>query len=186
LLRHRCGRHCTPSHLRGARWRLRGARRLSCRLPGGGRSRAHPRCRLFRRLCGSERGGEGSHLSGGTRPPSLSSSSSSDDDDDDEYSEVPGEESPCCSRSRNSSLLRSRRSRRRMLRSFLRATRSCSRRCAARTRARARGLGESDRAAFTTLICKEQARPQNTSMSREPAEHGEAEVHSPMGRLGAW
>jgi hypothetical protein len=39
-------------------------------------------------------GGEGSHLSGGARPPSLSSSSSSSDD---EYSEVPGEESPCCS-----------------------------------------------------------------------------------------
>jgi hypothetical protein len=40
-------------------------------------------------------GGAGSHLSGRARPPSLSSSSSSDD----EYSEVAGEESPCCSRS---------------------------------------------------------------------------------------
>jgi hypothetical protein len=40
-------------------------------------------------------GGEGSHLSGRVRPPSLSSSSSSDD----EYSEVAGEESPSCSRS---------------------------------------------------------------------------------------
>jgi hypothetical protein len=49
-------------------------------------------------------GGEGSHLSGGVRLPSLSSSSLPDD----EYSLVPGEESPCCSRSRNSSLLRSR------------------------------------------------------------------------------
>jgi hypothetical protein len=76
-----------------------------------------------------DEGGEGSHLSGGARPPSLSFSSSSSDD---EYSEVPGEESPCCSRSRNSSILRSQRSRRRMLRSFLRAALSCSRRCAAR------------------------------------------------------
>jgi hypothetical protein len=80
-------------------------------------------------------GGEGSHLSGGARHPSLSSSSSSSDD---EYSEVLGEESPCCSRNQNSSLLCSRRSRRRMLRSFLRAARSCSRCCAARSRARAR------------------------------------------------
>jgi hypothetical protein len=128
-------------------------------------------------------GGEGSHLSGGARPPSLSSSSSSSND---EYSEVPGEESPCCSRSRNSSLLHSRRSRRRMLRSFLRAARSCSPRCSPRAHARARGVGGSDRAAFMALICKEQARPQNTPISREPAEQGEAEVHSPMGRPGAW
>jgi hypothetical protein len=78
-------------------------------------------------------GGEGSHLSGGACPPSLSSSSSSDD----EYSEVAGEESPSYSRSRNSSLLCSRRSRRRILFSFLRAARSCSRCCAAR----ALGLG---------------------------------------------
>jgi hypothetical protein len=53
-------------------------------------------------------GGEGSHLSGRVCPPSLSTSSSSDD----EYSEVAGEESPYCSRSRNSSLLCSQRSRR--------------------------------------------------------------------------
>jgi transposase InsO family protein len=51
---------------------------------------------------------------------------------DDDYSSILGEESPCCSRSRNSSLLCSRCSRRRMLHSFLRAARSCSRRCAAR------------------------------------------------------
>jgi hypothetical protein len=37
-------------------------------------------------------GGEGSHLSGGARPPSLSSSSPSSPDD--KYSEVLGEESP--------------------------------------------------------------------------------------------
>jgi hypothetical protein len=123
-------------------------------------------------------GGEGSHLSGGAQPPSLSSSSSSPDD---EYSSVPGEESPCCSRSWNSSLLRSRRSRRRMLRSLLRVARSCSRRCAARACARARGVGGSDRATFTALICKEQAKLQNTSTSREPTEQGEAEVHSPTG-----
>jgi hypothetical protein len=53
-------------------------------------------------------GGAGSHLSGGL-PPSLSSSSSSPDD---EYSDVAGGESPCCSRSQNSSLLCFRRSRR--------------------------------------------------------------------------
>jgi hypothetical protein len=123
-------------------------------------------------------GGEGSHLSGGARPPSLSSSSSSPDD---EYSSVPGEESPCCSRNRNSSLLRSRCSRRRMLRSLLRAARSCSRRCAARACARDRGVGASDRVAFTALICKEQAKLQNTLISREPAEQGKAGVHSPTG-----
>jgi hypothetical protein len=96
-------------------------------------------------------GGEGSHLSGGARPPSLSSSSSSPDD---EYSEVPGEESLCCSCNRNSSLLCSRRARRRMLCSFLRAARSCSRRCVAHARARAQGVGGSDRAAFTVITCK--------------------------------
>jgi hypothetical protein len=74
-------------------------------------------------------GGEGSHLPRGARPPSLSSTSSSDD----EYSEFVGEESPYCSRSRNSSLLYSRRSRRRIPFS-LRAARSCSRLCAVRTR----------------------------------------------------
>jgi hypothetical protein len=75
-------------------------------------------------------GGEGSHLSGRVCPPSLSSSSSSDN----EYSEVAGEESPSFSRSRNSSLLCSQRSRRRIRFSFLRAARSCSRRCAAHAR----------------------------------------------------
>jgi hypothetical protein len=79
-------------------------------------------------------GGAGSHLSGGACPPSISSSSSSFDD---EYSDVAGGESPCCSRSQNSSSLCSRRSRRRIPRSFFRAARSCSRRCAAR----ALGLG---------------------------------------------
>jgi hypothetical protein len=47
---------------------------------------------------------------------------------DDEYSGVAGGESPCCSRSRNSSSICSRRSRRRIPRSFFRAARSCSRR----------------------------------------------------------
>jgi hypothetical protein len=79
-------------------------------------------------------GGACSHLSGGARPPSLSSSSSSPDD---KYSEVAGEESLYCSHSQNSSSLCSRRSRRRILRSFLRATRSYCCRCAAR----ALGLG---------------------------------------------
>jgi hypothetical protein len=74
-------------------------------------------------------GGAGSHLSGRARPPSLSSTSSSDD----ENSEVAREESPYFSRSRNSSLLCSRRSRRRILFSFLRA--------GAAPHARALGLG---------------------------------------------
>jgi hypothetical protein len=77
------------------------------------------------------KGGAGSHLSGGAWPPSLSSSSSSSED---EYSDVTGGESPSCSRSRNSSYLCSRRSRRRIPRSFLRAAHSYSRRCAARAR----------------------------------------------------
>jgi hypothetical protein len=78
-------------------------------------------------------GGEGSHLTGRARPPSLSSSSP-----DDESSDVAGGESPYCSRSPNSSSRCSRRSRRRILFSFLRAALSCSRRCAARARP---GLG---------------------------------------------
>jgi hypothetical protein len=57
-------------------------------------------------------GGAGSQLSRRARPPSPSSSSSSND----EYSEVAGEESPCCLRSQNSSLLCSRRSHRRIAR----------------------------------------------------------------------
>jgi hypothetical protein len=95
-------------------------------------------------------GGAGSHLSRGAFPPSLSSSSSSTDD---EYSEVAGEESPCCSRSRNSSSLCSRRSHHRILRSFLHAARSYSRRCVAHARTWARGVGGSDRAAFTATLC---------------------------------
>jgi hypothetical protein len=104
---------------------------------------------------GSGDGGAGSHLLGRTCPLSSSSSSSSDD----EYSSVPGEESPCCSHSQNSSLLRSRRSRRRAFLSLLRSTRSCSHRCAARASARDRGVGGSDRAAFTRTICRDQAKP---------------------------
>jgi hypothetical protein len=73
-----------------------------------------------------------------------------------------------------------------MLRSLLRAARSCSRRYATRARARARGVGGSDRVAFTALICKKQAKLHDTPTSRELAEQQEAEVHSPMGRLGAW
>jgi hypothetical protein len=102
-------------------------------LPGGGHFRARPRRCLLCRLCGSGRGGRRLPPLGESSYPSLSSSSSSDD----EYSKVAGEESPYCSRSRNSSLLYSRRSHRRILFSFLRAARSCSRCCAAR----ALGLG---------------------------------------------
>jgi hypothetical protein len=61
-------------------------------------------------------------------------------------------ESTCCSRSRNSSSLCTRRSRRRIIRSFLRAARSCFYRCAAGAHARARGMGGSDRAAFTATF----------------------------------
>jgi hypothetical protein len=81
-------------------------------------------------LRGSGRGGRRLPPIGESCPPSLSSSSSCDD----EYSEVAGEESPSCSRSRNSSVLCSHRSCHRILFSFLRAARSCSRRCAARAR----------------------------------------------------
>jgi hypothetical protein len=40
-------------------------------------------------------------------------------------------------------------------RSFLRAARSCSRRCAVRARTRTRGVGGSDRVAFTATLCWE-------------------------------
>ncbi len=73
--------------------------------------------------------GASSHLSRRARPPSSSSSSSPDD----KSSEVVGGESPCYSRSRNSSSLCSRRSRLRILFSLLHAARSCSRCCTART-----------------------------------------------------
>jgi hypothetical protein len=95
------------------------------------------------------KGGTGSYVSGRARPPSLSSSSSFVD----EYSEVAREESPCCSRSRNSSLLCYLRSRRRILFSFLCAACSCSRCCTARARTWARGVGGSDRAASTVTSC---------------------------------
>jgi hypothetical protein len=100
-------------------------------------------------------GGAGSHLSGRTCPLSSSSSSSSDN----EYSSVSGEESPCCSRSRNSSLLRSRRSRCRASRSLLRSTRSRSRCCAARVSVRDRGVGGSNFAVLTLTICRGRAKP---------------------------
>jgi hypothetical protein len=75
--------------------------------------------------------GEGAQAptSQGACPPSLSSSSPSTDD---EYSEVARGESPCCSRCQNSSSLRSRRSHRRILRSFFHAARSYSSHCVAR------------------------------------------------------
>jgi hypothetical protein len=88
----------------------------------------------------------------------TSSSSSSSFSSDDEYSSVRGKESPYCSRSWNSSLLRSRRSRRRVSRSLLQSTRSRSRRCAARASARARGMGGSDFAAFTCIACWDRAK----------------------------
>jgi hypothetical protein len=96
-------------------------------------------------------GGASSHLSGGACPLTSSSSSSSSDD---EYSSVPDEESPCCSRSRYSSLLRLRRSLCRVARSLFRATRARSRSCTARASARERGVGGTDFAAFTLTSCK--------------------------------
>jgi hypothetical protein len=125
-------------------------------------------------------GGEGSHLSGRVRPPSLSSSSP-----DDESSEVAGGESPCCSGSRNSSSRCSRCSRRRILFSFLRAARSCSHRCAARARARARGVGGSDRVASTTITYKGRVKLRVTTTHRGSIERRGAGIHSPTGRRGA-
>jgi hypothetical protein len=94
-------------------------------------------------------GGGGFHLSARARPPSLSSSSTSPDD---AFSGVTGGESPYCSRSWNSSLSCSRRSRRRILLSFLCAARSCSHRYAARAAARARGVRGSDHAESTVTL----------------------------------
>jgi hypothetical protein len=88
--------------------------------------------------------GEGFHLSGGlapcrSSPPTMSSLASQG-------------ESPCCSRSRYSSLSCSCRSRRWTLLSFARAAPSCSRRCAARAAVRARGVGGSDHVASTVTL----------------------------------
>jgi hypothetical protein len=93
-------------------------------------------------------GGRGFHLSEVARPPSLSSSSS-----DDEFVGASGRESPCYSCSQYSSLYCFRCSRRLILFSFARVARSYSHRCAARPAARARGVGGSDRAAFTVTLC---------------------------------
>jgi hypothetical protein len=125
-------------------------------------------------------GGEGSHLSGRVHPPSLSSSSP-----DDESSDVARGESPCCSRSRNSSSRCSRRSRCRILFSFLRAALSCSCRCTARARSRARGVGGSDRAASTAITCKGRVKLRVTTMPSGSIERRGAGIHSPMGRRGA-
>jgi hypothetical protein len=108
------------------------------------------------------KGDAGSQLSRRARPLSSSSSSSPDD----ESSEVAGGESPCCSRSRNSSSHCSRRSRCRILFSFLRAALSCSRRCAARAHAQARGVGGSDRVASTTITCEGRAKLRVTPTPR--------------------
>jgi hypothetical protein len=94
-------------------------------------------------------GGGGTHLSGGARPPSLSFSSSSSD----EFSRVARGESPCCSRSRYSSLCCSRLSRHRIFLSFSCAARSCSRHCAVPAAARARGVGGSSRADSNVTLC---------------------------------
>jgi hypothetical protein len=124
-------------------------------------------------------GGAGSHLSERTRPPSLSSSSSND-----EYSEVTGEENPCCSRSQNSSLFCSRRTRRRILFSFLRAACSYSHRSAAR----ALGLGAlagqtawRSRSPAAGNGRKVRPRQRDASKWRERIQ----KFHSPAGRGGA-
>jgi hypothetical protein len=67
--RRRRGRCRTPSRPSGARRRLRGARRLSRRLPGSRRSRARPRCCLLCRLRGSGRGGRRLPPHGESPPP---------------------------------------------------------------------------------------------------------------------
>jgi hypothetical protein len=81
---------------------------------------------------------------------------------EDEYSSVPGEESPCCSRSRCSSLRRSWRSRCRLARSFLRTARSRSHCCDAQPTARESGVGGTDFAALSLTICK-----QNTKVRQQ-------------------
>jgi hypothetical protein len=186
-----CSRRChrrTPSRLRGARWHLsstrrhlRGARRFSHGLPGDGRSCARPKRCLLGRLRGSGRGGAGSHLSGRARPPSLPSSSSSSDD---EYSEVTGEDSPCCSRSRNSSLLCSRRSRCRILFSFLCAASSCSRHYAARALALGAWAGRTARRSRSPAAGnKRKVRPRRR-IAREWRERRQ-KLHSPAGPRGS-
>jgi hypothetical protein len=91
-------------------------------------------------------GGAGSHLSGGPAAcrflPLLPFPTTS-------TPRSPRE--PCCSRSRYSSSRCSRRYRRWILCSFLHVARSCSRHRA--ERAWARGVGGSDRAAFTATLC---------------------------------
>jgi hypothetical protein len=105
-------------------------RRLLHRAPGGGRFRTRPRRLLLRRLRGSQ-GGERRlpPLRRGLPPCRFPSPLPLPTTTD-----VARGERPCCSRSWNSSLLYSRRSRRRIPRSFLRVARSCSRRCVARVR----------------------------------------------------
>jgi hypothetical protein len=76
--------------------------------------------------------GAGSHLSEVVCSPSLSSSSF-----DDEFVDASGGESPCCSRSRYSSLCCSMHSHCLILFSFVRAARSYSRCCVARPAAQA-------------------------------------------------
>jgi hypothetical protein len=123
-------------------------------------------------------GGAGSHLSEVVRSPSLSSSSF-----DDEFASAGGGESPWCSRSRYSSLCCSRRSHRLIFFSFMRAARSCSRCCAVRSAARARGVGGSDRAAFTVTNCGQRSSRQTEIQYKDPK--GKEETHSPAGRREA-
>jgi hypothetical protein len=109
-------------------------------------------------------GGAGSHLWEVVRSPSLSSSS------DDEFANAGEGESPCCSRSRYSSLCCSWRSHLLSFISFALTTRSCSRCCAARSAARARGIGRSDRAAFTITICGQESSRQTRIRQKNPKE----------------
>jgi hypothetical protein len=171
----RCGHHRRGHRLTPTRRRLRGARHLSRRPPGGGRSHARPRRCLLCRPHGSGRGGR--------RLPPLG-------------------ESPFpiavllllvrrrVLRSRRgrrapAALLCSRRSCHRILLSFLRAARSCSRRCATRAHARARGVGGSDRATFTAITCRERVKLRVRTTPHESTDQRGAEIHSPKGRRGA-
>jgi hypothetical protein len=65
------------------------------------------------------------------------------------------------------------------------ATCSCSRRWAARARARARGVGGSDREAFTAITCRERVKLRVTTTPHKSMDRKGTGTHSPKGRRGA-
>jgi hypothetical protein len=94
-------------------------------------------------------GSAGSHLSGRARPPSLSSSFSSSDD---EYSKVAGEESLLLAQPK--------------LLTLLFPALPSPDPLLLLARARARGVGGSDRAAFTVTICRGRVKDQTSPVCR--------------------